>query len=141
MAALQAAFLNADSGELFIHHALGHHPTIGGIWLKPERTCFEKRRQPSGGTSMERLTCSASPTSVTRMIRVALRRIPIIFTTQACEVFQMFALLHAGGYRSANVAVGRTPAAKPRAFNQLERRYLDVAPMPRLATLSTRPNG
>jgi hypothetical protein len=26
MAALQAAFLNAGSGELFIHHALGHHP-------------------------------------------------------------------------------------------------------------------
>jgi tight adherence protein B len=25
MAALQAAFLNAGSGELFIHHALGHH--------------------------------------------------------------------------------------------------------------------
>jgi hypothetical protein len=31
VAALQAAFLNAGSGELFIHHALGHH-------LLPRRT-------------------------------------------------------------------------------------------------------
>jgi len=37
MAALQAAFLNAGSGELFIHHALGHHPKYIKIFWNHQR--------------------------------------------------------------------------------------------------------
>jgi hypothetical protein len=57
VAALQAAFLNAGSGELFIHHALGHH--LEGL-MNPLKTSGNPARalREIGGSNRGNMTRS-----------------------------------------------------------------------------------